>query len=83
MSEDRRRVTGADAVTDDESRIAYARLQGILDANLLGFAVSRPDGSVAEANDYYLDLLGYTREDLDRGAVDWRATHATGVDGRR
>ena len=49
------------------------RLMGRLrDANALGVAVASEDG-VHEANDAYLDIIGYTRGDLESGRIHWRA----------
>jgi PAS domain S-box-containing protein len=45
-----------------------ARLQRFIDAGVFGFLATRPDGSVAEANDYYLALVGFTRDELAGGA---------------
>ena len=58
---------------DEDLRSAQARLRGFADANVIGVSVSRADGAILEANDYYLDLIGYSREELERGEADWRA----------
>jgi PAS domain S-box-containing protein len=49
------------------------RLLGRLrEANVLGVTVADED-SVIEANDAYLDILGYTREEFDSKGISWRA----------
>jgi PAS domain S-box-containing protein len=49
------------------------RLLGRLrEANVLGVVVSGEDGTIHEANDAYLDLIGYSREDLAAGQISWR-----------
>ena len=49
-----------------------AELMGRLrEANVLG-VVAVEDGRIVQANDAYLDILGYTREDLEAGRLDWR-----------
>jgi two-component system cell cycle sensor histidine kinase/response regulator CckA len=48
-----------------------AKVQRILEANIVGVVITRPDGSVVEANDYYLDTIGYSRDDLRAGAIKW------------
>lgn len=49
------------------------RLLGRLrDANIIGVAVLTEDG-VQEANDAYLDIIGYTRDDLEAGRIHFRA----------
>jgi PAS domain S-box-containing protein len=53
--------------------LAHARFRRFVDANIIGVVVADADGHVVEANDYYLDLLGVTRDEFDRGTLDWRA----------
>jgi PAS domain S-box-containing protein len=50
------------------------RFRRLVESNIIGIAVADLDG-VKAANDLFLRLAGYTREDLDRGGVDW--THST------
>jgi PAS domain S-box-containing protein len=52
---------------------AQAQLRRLIDSNVIGVVIEREDGSVIEANDYYLDLIGFTRAELERGQVDWRS----------
>jgi PAS domain S-box-containing protein len=47
-------------------------LRQLFDANIVGMVVADADGRILAANDYYLRTLGFTREDLARGDVDWR-----------
>ncbi len=51
---------------------AQQRLSRFGDANIVGTVLARPDGKVLEANDYFLRLVGCTRDELERGEVDWR-----------
>jgi PAS domain S-box-containing protein len=53
--------------------LAVERLRRFVDANIVGVVIADAAGAIVEANDYYLRLLGYTREDLEHGRVDWRA----------
>jgi PAS domain S-box-containing protein len=50
-----------------------ARFRALVDSNLIGIAVSDLKGTLLEANDAFLDLVGYTREDLAAGCVQWAA----------
>ncbi len=54
-------------------RHAHERLQCFVDANIVGVIVASPSGGVIEANDYYLRMIGYTREEFEQGMVNWRA----------
>jgi PAS domain S-box-containing protein len=58
---------------EESEHLAHERLRRFIDANIVGVIIARTDGSLLEANDYYLHLIGYTREELDQGQVDWRA----------
>jgi PAS domain S-box-containing protein len=49
------------------------RLHRIADSGMIGVIYWRLDGSVTFANDYFLELTGYDREDLASGRIDWRA----------
>lgn len=54
-----------------------SRMLGYLrDANVLGVIVAREDGQVLEANDAYLDIIGYSRDDLEAGRITWRTLTA-------
>jgi PAS domain S-box-containing protein len=52
-------------------RISEARYQTLSDSNMIGLALTDFDGRVWEANDAYLHMLGYTREDLASGTARW------------
>jgi PAS domain S-box-containing protein len=70
---------GSNTDTDDskraegELRATHERLQSFVDANLLGVFMARLNGTVIEANDYFLDLVGHTRAEFDQGELDWLA----------
>ena len=50
------------------------RLLGRLrEANVLGVVVSSEQGRIHEANDAFLDIVGYTRDDLQAGRITWQA----------
>jgi len=48
-----------------------ARLRRLLQANILGIFCREPSGRITEANDYFLDLLGSSRETLADGSLWW------------
>jgi PAS domain S-box-containing protein len=47
------------------------RLQRLFDANLFGVATAS-DAGITEANDAFLNLVGYSREEFVRAGLDWR-----------
>ena len=60
-------------MAEEELRTANERVRRLFDANLFGSLIVRENGAILEANDYYLDLIGHTRDELERGELDWRA----------
>jgi PAS domain S-box-containing protein len=58
-------------VFEEALRHSETRFRQVIDTAPIGIAISEPNGAVLRANDALIDILGYTREDLDRGAVDW------------
>jgi PAS domain S-box-containing protein len=44
----------------------------LVDANIIGVATCDADGRILEANDAYLDMLGYSRDDLTSERIGWR-----------
>ncbi|MEX3693315.1 AAA family ATPase [Paraburkholderia sp. BR14263] len=49
-----------------------ARIRRLVDANIIGIIVWNADGDILEANDAFLQIVGYEREDLVSGRVRWR-----------
>jgi PAS domain S-box-containing protein len=49
-------------------QIRFARM---VDSNMVGVYVGCPDGEILEANDYFLNLIGCDRADLDNGLLNW------------
>ena len=48
-----------------------AVIRGLFDANIIGICVGKRDGRLIEANDTYLRIVGYDREDLLSGRISW------------
>jgi PAS domain S-box-containing protein len=49
-----------------------ATLFRLVDANIIGVATCDTDGRILAANDAYLDMLGYTRDEFASGQIHWR-----------
>jgi PAS domain-containing protein len=52
---------------------ARRRLETMFDGNLVGNITWRLDGTITNANDAFLRMVGYTREDIASGVLSWRA----------
>lgn len=48
------------------------RLEALFSANLIGVIYWRLDGQIDEANDEFLRIVRYTRDDLSRQQIDWK-----------
>jgi PAS domain S-box-containing protein len=75
-------VAGVGAVVDEVTelervtealRSSEGRLRRIMDSGIVGTFFWHVDGRILQANDAFLELLGYTRADVESGRVDWRA----------
>ena len=48
-----------------------AKIRHLVDANIIGICVSQSEGQIFEANDAFLRMVGYDREDLVAGRLRW------------
>jgi PAS domain S-box-containing protein len=58
---------------EEKLRLALEHIRQIIDSNIIGVVIADAAGRIIEANDYYLGMIGYSREEFDKGMVDWRA----------
>ncbi len=52
-------------------KASQEKLRMFAESNLIGILFGDVDGGISEANDEFLRLIGYTREQLQRGQVRW------------
>ena len=52
-------------------RESEVRIRRLVDANIIGIIIWTLDGQIIEANDAFLAMVGYDREDLLSGQVSW------------
>ncbi len=50
-----------------------AVLRRVMETRMFGLAVTDASGRVLEANDAFLEMVGYSREDLVQGRIHWEA----------
>jgi PAS domain S-box-containing protein len=49
-----------------------ARIRRLVDSNIVGIVIWDVQGRIIEANQAFLDIIGYVREDLVSGRLRWR-----------
>ncbi|MDZ8094843.1 MAG: PAS domain S-box protein [Nostoc sp. DedQUE05] len=52
-------------------QVSEARFKRLVESNIIGVIVANMDGAIAEANDAFLRMVGYSQEDLLAGRVRW------------
>jgi PAS domain S-box-containing protein len=57
--------------TEDSLRESDSRIRRLVESNIIGVVCWNRSGDITEANDAFLDLVGYDRQDLLQGAVRW------------
>ena len=58
-------------LTEQALRESEARLRRFYDSGMFGVYYHNLDGSVTDANDKFLEMIGYTREDLRDGLIQF------------
>jgi two-component system cell cycle sensor histidine kinase/response regulator CckA len=67
----RKKAEQANLKLGAELRGSRARFDRLAESGLVAIAVTDLEGSVKEANDAYLALLGFSREELESGTIRW------------
>ncbi|MDQ2693519.1 MAG: PAS domain S-box protein, partial [Chloroflexota bacterium] len=57
---------------EEALRIENERFMRFVDSNIVGILIGDASGNVIVANDYYLNLLGVSREEFANQNVDWQ-----------
>jgi PAS domain S-box-containing protein len=64
----------------NDLREREARIRHLVDSNIIGIVIGDVQGRIIEANQAFLDIVGYAREDLVSGRLRW--TELTPADWR-
>lgn len=56
---------------EEAVREVQKRVQRLFESSIIGIVVADMTGSVVEANDAFLNMVGYSREDLLHHRIDW------------
>ena len=62
---------GSHRQADADLRDSEARFSRLAESGVIGIMVADVHGNISDANEAYLQIIGYSREDLLRGAVRW------------
>jgi PAS domain S-box-containing protein len=70
---------------EDAARLSDTRFRRLIDSNILGVVTANAQGAIIQANDAFLKMMGYSREEMESGELRWvhhplhielrRATH--------
>ena len=55
-----------------ELKAREAKIRRLIDSNIVGVVFSDLDGRLFEVNGAFLDMVGYTKEDVSAGKLSWR-----------
>jgi PAS domain S-box-containing protein len=58
-------------LTENALRQSEARLRLFVESDVIGILYGNVHGEISYANDACLDIIGYTRADLEAGRIDW------------
>lgn len=50
-----------------------SRFRRLFDCNMIGYICWHADGSISDANDAFLQMIGYSRQELQTGQLNWRS----------
>ncbi len=58
--------------TEEASRKSQARFRSIFDSHMIAMGIWTRSGGIIDANDALLDIIGYTRPELEGGLLNWQ-----------
>jgi PAS domain S-box-containing protein len=67
----RRKATEANVRLQSDLEEREKKIRHLVDANIIGIIISDLEGQIIEANDAFLSMVGYSREDLISGRILW------------
>ncbi len=56
---------------EEARRRSDARFRRLVESNVIGVIIARLDGSLTDANEAFLRMVGYTRAELEDGTLRW------------
>lgn len=65
------RVINEQKQAEEALRLSEQKLRSFVESNVAGILFGDVDGSIKDANDEFLRIIGYTRDELDQGEISW------------
>jgi PAS domain S-box-containing protein len=65
-------ITARKQAEADAHRYAL-QLKGFVQAGVVGIIFAKADGQITDANDCFLEMIGYSRAELEQGQLNWLA----------
>lgn len=50
-----------------------ARFRHVVESNIIGIMFWKADGTIIDANNAFLDIIGYSRDELEAGQISWKS----------
>ncbi len=67
-----RRILRSIEQTEAKLNISENRFSSLYSSNIIGIIDWNSDGTIIDANDAFLNMFGYSREDFQPGSINWR-----------
>jgi PAS domain S-box-containing protein len=68
---EKHRLQAEKNAAEEALRTSEQRLRRFYESGMLGVIYWKMNGQIIDANDKFLEMTGYTRDDLERGKIDW------------
>lgn len=65
------RERAARRYVEKNASVISTRLSNIYNSGIIGLLYTRFDGIITESNNVFLDMIGYSRTDLEQGSISW------------
>lgn len=68
-----RKIINSITLAEDSLKMSDARFKSLFDSNTIGIVSWQMNGAVNDANEYFLNMIGYQHSDLQEEKINWRA----------
>jgi PAS domain S-box-containing protein len=56
---------------ESAARLSDTRFRRLIDSNIMGVVTANAQGAIVQANDAFLKMMGYSREEMESGQLCW------------